>query len=144
MPILVLEIVLNELLSVLLKGLAPVKIAHLLTTKHENLGITATVDNSNRILVGLGAINHETLELWQWYTMSSHDVIEILLEDNLCVLVLELKIIACNGHDTLICSIINMTSHCGPIGNMFDVIEHDPGMLKISARSHFSEYMLNC
>ena len=133
---LVLEIVLNELLGVLLKGLALVKIARSLTIKHGNLGITATIDNSNCILVGLGAISHETLELWQWYTMSSHDVIEILPEDNLCILVLRLKITTCNGHDTLICSIINMTSHYGPIGNMFDVFKHDLGMLKISAGLH--------
>ena len=136
MPVLVLEVVLNELLGMLLKRLASVKIACSLTTKHGNLGITATVDNSNRILVGLGTINHETLELWQWYTISSHDVIEILPEDNLCVLVLGLKITTCNGHDTLICSIIDMTSHCGPIGNTFDMIEHDPGMLEISAGLH--------
>ena len=133
---LVLEVMLNELLGVLLKGLAPVKITLSFTTKHGNLGITATIDNSNHIPVGLGAISHETLELWQWYSMSSHDVIEILPEDNLCVLVLGLKITAYNGHDTLICSIINMTSHCSPIGNTFDVIKHDSGMLKISAGLH--------
>ena len=136
MPVLVLEVVLNELLRVLLKELAPVKITRSFTTKHGNLGILATVDNPNRIPVGLGAISHQTLELWQWYSMSSHDVIEILLEDNLCVLVLGLKITTCNGHDTLICSIINMTSHCSPIGNTFDMIKHDPGMLKISAGLH--------
>ena len=133
---LVLEVVFNELLGVLLKGLAPMKIARLLTTKHKNFGITTTVDNSNRIPVGLGAISHETLEMWQWYTMSIHDVVEILPEDNMCVLVIGLKIPACNGHDTLICSIINMTSHCGPIDNTFDVIKHDPGMLKIFAGLH--------
>ena len=133
---LVLEVVLNELFGVLLKGLAPMKITRSFTTKHGNLGITATVENLNRIPVGLGAISHETLELWQWYSMSSHGVIEILLEDNLCVLVLGLKITACNGHDTLICSIINMTSHCSPIGNTFDVIKYDLGMLKISAGLH--------
>ena len=64
MPMLVLEVVLNVLLGVLVKGLAPMKIAHLLTTKYANLGITATVDDLNRILVGLGAISHETLEVW--------------------------------------------------------------------------------
>ena len=63
MHVLVLEVVLNELLRVLLKGLAPVKITRSFTTKHGNLGITATVDNPNRIPVGLGAISHETLEL---------------------------------------------------------------------------------
>ena len=138
MPVLVLEVVLNVLLGVLLKGLAPKKLACLLTTKHGNLGITAIVDNSNRIPIGLGAISHETLELWQWYTMLSHNVVEILPKDNMCVLVLRLKITAYNGHDTLICSIINMTSHCGPIGKMFDVKKHDLGMLKISTRLHLA------
>ena len=133
---LVLEVVLNEFLDVLLKGLAPMKIARFFMSKHGNLGITTTANNSNCISIGLGAISHETLELWQWYIMSSHDVIEILPEDNLCVFVLGLKITACNGHDMLICSIINMTSHCGLIGNMFDMIEHDLGILKISAGLH--------
>ena len=63
MFVLVLEVVLNELLGVLLKGLAPVKIACLLTTKHGNLRITATIDNLNRIPIDLGTISHETLEL---------------------------------------------------------------------------------
>ena len=68
--------------------------------------------------------------------MLSHDLVEILAEDNLCVIVLGLKITVCNGHDTLICSIVNMISHCGLIGNTFDVIEHDPDMLKIFAGLH--------
>ena len=63
MPVLVLEVMLNELLGVLLKGLALVKITRLFTTKHDNLGITATVDNSNRIPVGLGAISLGTVAM---------------------------------------------------------------------------------
>ena len=132
----VLEVVLNILLGVLLKGLVPMKITRLFMTKHGNLGITATEDDSNCIPVGLGTINHETLELWQWYTIPSHDVVEIFSEDNFCVLVLGLKITTCNGHATFICSIINMTSHCGPIDNTFDMIKYDPGMLKKSVGFH--------
>ena len=60
MPVLVLEVVLNVLLGVLLKELTPMKIARLLMIKHGNLGITATIDDSNCILVGLGTISHET------------------------------------------------------------------------------------
>ena len=41
--VLVLKVMLNELLGVLLKELAPMKIARSLTTKHRNLGITAVV-----------------------------------------------------------------------------------------------------
>ena len=65
MHVLVLEVVFNVLSSVLLKGLVPMKVAHSFTTKHGNLGITATIDNLNSIPVDLGAISYETLELWQ-------------------------------------------------------------------------------
>ena len=129
---LVLKVMHNILHGVLLKGLAPMKIACSLTnSKHRNLRITTTVNDSNCIPVGLGAISYETLKLWQWYIIPNHNMVEILSKDNFCILVLGLKITACNGHDTLICSIINMTSHCGPIGNTFDMIKQDPGMLKI-------------
>ena len=63
MLVLVLEVVLNVLLDVLLKGLAPMKIARSFITKHGNLGNIATVDDSNRIPIGLGVISHGTLEL---------------------------------------------------------------------------------
>ena len=63
------------------------------------------------------------LKLFQKDDMYGHDV-----------LILRLKITACNGHDMLICGIVNMTSHGGSIGNTFDAIGHDPGMLKISTR----------
>ena len=59
----VLEVVHNLLLGVLLKGLLPMKIACLLTSKHGDFGIIATIDDSNCIPIGLGAISHETLEL---------------------------------------------------------------------------------
>ena len=68
--------------------------------------------------------------------MPSHSMIKILLEDDLCIFIFGLKITTCNGHDTLICSIVNMTSHGGPIDNTFNMIKHDPCMLKISARLH--------
>ena len=60
-------------------------------------------------------------------------MVEILPKDNLYAFVIGLKITTCNDHDIFICSIINMTSHGGSIGNTFDVIGHDLGVLKISA-----------
>ena len=89
----------------------------MLLAGHRDLGITATVDNLDCIPIGLSAISHESLELQPRYTMPSHDVVEILPKDNLRVLVFGLKITACNGHDTLIFGIVNMTSYGGPIGN---------------------------
>ena len=68
--------------------------------------------------------------------MFSHDMVEILLEDDPCIFVLRLEIIAYNGHDTLICRVIHMTSHVGQIDNTLDVVEYDLVKLKISARLH--------
>ena len=68
--------------------------------------------------------------------MPSHDMVEILPEDDLCIFVLRLEVTACNGHDTLICGVIHMIRHGGPIGNTLDMVEHDLGKLKISSRLH--------
>ena len=68
--------------------------------------------------------------------MPSHDMIEILPEDDLCIFVLGLEVTACNGHDTLICRVIHMICYGGPIGSMLDMVEHDPNKLKISAMLH--------
>ena len=136
MLMLVLEVVLNVLLGVLLQRLAPMEIESALSARHRDLGITATINNPDCIPIGLSAISHESLELQRWYTMPCHNMVEILPKDNLHVLVLGLKITPCNGHDTLICCIINMTSHSDPISNTFDMIRYYSGMLKISAWLH--------
>ena len=102
---------LNILLGVLLQRLAPMEIASALSARHRDLGITATIKNPDCIPIGLSAISHESLELRQWYTMPCHNMVEVLPKANLHVLVFRLKITACNGHGTLICCIVNMTSH---------------------------------
>ena len=56
MLMLVFKIVLNILLGVLFQGLPPMKIVRPLTTKHRDFGITISVDNQNRILVGLSVL----------------------------------------------------------------------------------------
>ena len=136
MLVLVLEVVLNVLFGVLLERLAPMEIASALSAMHRDLEITATKDNPDCIPIGLSAISHESLELRQWYTMPCHNMVEILPNDNLCLFVFRLKITACNDHDTLICCIVNMTSHSGSISNSFDMIKYYPGMLKISTWLH--------
>ena len=45
MLVLVLEVVLNELLGVLLRRLAPMEIASVLSARHRDLGITAIINN---------------------------------------------------------------------------------------------------
>ena len=69
--------------------------------------------------------------------MPNHDMIEILSKDNLSISILRLEVTACNGHDTLICRVIHMsTSHGGSVCNTLDMVEHDLGKLKIFARLH--------
>ena len=63
-------------------------------------------------------------------------MVEILPENDLRIFVLRLKITTCNDHDTLISRVIHMTDHGGSIDNMLDMVEHDLGKLKISAKLH--------
>ena len=100
------------------------------------LQITASIDNPNCNLIDMSANNHKPLELQRRYTKSSHDVVEILPEKDLCIFVFRQEIIACNGYDTLICQVVYTIGHGCPIGNMFDMIRYDLGMLKIYARLH--------
>ena len=60
---LVLEVVLDVLFSVLFQILGLMKITHLLMACHRNLGITATVNNPNRIPVRLSAVGYKSLKL---------------------------------------------------------------------------------
>ena len=137
MLVLVMKVdMLNVLLSVLFHALAPIKIARPLMVEHKVFDITTIVDNSNRIPFGLNAIRHESLELMQRYAIPSHNMVEILLEDDLSILVLGLEITVWNGHDTLICGVIYMTNHGSPINNTFNMIGHHLSILKIFTRLH--------
>ena len=82
--------------------------------------ITAIVDNPNCIPLGLSTINHESLELYRTDTMPSHDVVEILLKNDLCIFALRLEITTYNSYNTLICRIAYMISQGGPIGNILN------------------------
>ena len=59
---LVLEVVLDVLFDVLFQRQGPMEIAHPLTAGHRNLGITATIDNLNRIPVCLSTVGYKSLE----------------------------------------------------------------------------------
>ena len=78
MLVLVLEVVLNVLFDILLQRLALMEIASALSANHRNLGITATIDNLDCIPIGLSAISHESLELWQRYTVRISNLQQVL------------------------------------------------------------------
>ena len=133
---LVVKVVFNVLLGVLLQGLAPMKITRPLMARYRDFRIAATVDDQNHISIGLSTTSHESLELLQRYAMPRHVMIEILLENDLRIFVLRLKITTYNSNDTLIYSIVNIIGYDGLIGNTLDMIRNDLGMLKISSGLH--------
>ena len=68
--------------------------------------------------------------------MPSHDVVEVVLEKHLSNFVLGLEVAASNGHDALVSTVVYVANHGCPLGDTFDMVGHDPSMLKISARLH--------
>jgi hypothetical protein len=63
-----------------------------LTTLHWNFGIPRTIHNASNVPIGLGTVDHEAYKGWMWDTVSGHDVVEILQEENLGILILRLEI----------------------------------------------------
>jgi hypothetical protein len=57
-------------------------------------------------------------------------------EQHLSILVLRLEVAASNSHDALVGSVVNVAGHGGPLCDAFDMVGHDPSMLKITARLH--------
>ena len=47
-----------------------------------------------------------------------------------------MKVATNNGHDALVGSVIHVACHGGPLGDTFDMVGHDPSMLKIPAGLH--------
>src|SRR5665213_708460 len=71
-----------------------------------------------------------------WDTVSGHDVVEVLPEENLGILILRLEIATGNGHDPLISTIVHMSGHGGPAFDPLDMIGHHPSILKVPTRLH--------
>ena len=46
---------------------------------------------------------------------------------------LRLEVAASDGHDALVGSVVHVACYGGPLGNTFDMVGHDPSMLKILA-----------
>ena len=68
--------------------------------------------------------------------MTSHNVVHVMLGKHLSILILGLRVVANDGYDVLIGSVIYMVGHGGLLGDMFDIAGHDPSMLKIPAKLH--------
>jgi hypothetical protein len=68
--------------------------------------------------------------------IAGHGMVEVMPEKNLSILVFGLEVAASDGHDALVGSVVYVASHGGPLGDAFDMVGHDPSMLKIPATLH--------
>jgi hypothetical protein len=112
------------------------EVASSLTPIDGNLWISGPVNNPHNNPIGLCIVRHEAFEVRFGNSMPSHDVVEVMLEKHLSILVLGLEVIASNGHNALVGSVLYVTNHGGPLGDAFDMVGHDPSMLKIPVRLH--------
>jgi len=134
--VLVPEIFSDVFLSMLHHGLGPVKLTSPLTVVHTFLLVAGPIDNPHSVPVGLGTVCHEAFEVWHVNTVSFHHGVEILPEDHLGINVLRLHVAASNSHDTAVSGVIDMASHRCPLLDSFHMIEHQPGVLKITIGLH--------
>jgi hypothetical protein len=80
---LVLEVGTDIGFRMLFKGLGPMEEARPLLVLHGNCGVTSAINHPDSIPVSLSTIRHESLELWLWNTVPTHDIIQVLPENHL-------------------------------------------------------------
>jgi hypothetical protein len=81
--VLVLEVGTDIRFRMLFKELGPMEEARLLLVLHGNCGVTTAINHPDSIPVCLSTIRHESLELWLWNTVLTHDIIQVLPENRL-------------------------------------------------------------
>lgn len=131
MFVLVLQIVFGMKFGVFFQGTSLMEITPSLTAFNQNIGISRTIDDPHGILFGLRIICQKTSERWFWDSMPNHDVVEVMVYVQFNILVHILEVMANVIHDTMICFIVYVATHGGPLGDAFDMIGHDPNMLEI-------------
>jgi hypothetical protein len=134
--VLVLQIVLDIDFSVFLQRLGPIEVAGSLASIDGNLRISRSVDNPNGIPIGLCTVRNEAFEVRLGDAMMTHDVIKVMPKKHLSIIVFGLEVAVSNGHDSLVGFVAYVAGHNGPLGDVFDMVGHDPSMLKIPARLH--------
>ena len=133
---LVLEVSTDIYFRMLFNRLGPMEEARLLLVLHWNRGITTVIYYPNSILVHLSTVRHKSLELGLRNTMLCYNIIKVLPKYILNNCILSLLTAHHNRHDLTICGVIDVASHCDPMLDTLDVIEHDPYVFQISSRLH--------
>jgi hypothetical protein len=134
--VLVLQVMLNIELGVFLQRLGPMEVVGSFTSIDGNLRISKPVDNPHDIPIGFCTVSHESFEVRLGNSMPNHDVVEVVPEKHLSNLILRLEVVANDGHDALVGSVVYVAGHGGPLGDAFEMVGHDPSMLEISAKLH--------
>jgi hypothetical protein len=124
--VLVLEVGTDIGFRMLFKELGLMEEAHPLLVFHGNCSVTTAIYDPDCIPVCLSTVRHESLELGLRNIVPCHDIIEVLPKYHLSSSILLLHIADRNGHDSIICGVIDMASHGGPMLDALYVIEHDP------------------
>jgi hypothetical protein len=103
---------------------------------HPYRGVLQTINNYDRVPIGLCAISHESLEIGFWKLVLQHHFIKHYPHKSLNFGVFMLHITNCYGQHFIIGRIVHMTSHSCPISNTLHMIKHDLSVLQIPYRLH--------
>jgi hypothetical protein len=107
-----------------------------LSVLHGDLWITATIDDSDSIPIGLCIVRHEAFEVGILNAILCHEIVEFSPHDTLDLGVLRLHVTYGDGHDLAIRCIVHVTRHCGLFFNMLDMVKHESSVLEISSWLH--------
>ena len=115
---------------VFLQRLGPVEVACPLMSFDWNLGIAYAINNLYSIPIGLSIARHKSSKVWLRDSLPKHHMVEVLSENYVSIFVLALEIEASNGHDKLVCLVVDIACHSGSIGDMLDIVRYDPRILR--------------
>ena len=111
-------------------------VASSFTPIDRNLWISGPVNNPHGIPIGLCTVHHEVFEVRFGDSMAGNDVVDVMPKKTLSIFVLGLEVVASDGYNALVGSVVYVAGHGGLLGNAFDMVGHDPSMLKIPAILH--------
>jgi hypothetical protein len=129
---LILEFKSNELFSVHVERLNWMEKTSLFLVNHLHSGISTLVNDTNNILICLGTIYHEPLEIEICYIFFQNSYIQLLPKYTLGFRVFKLHIANNNRHYFVIDRVIDMASHSHLALNTFDMIKPPPGCIRFT------------
>jgi hypothetical protein len=134
-----LHVWLDILLYVSFQRCSPVEETSALSVLHGDLWITAAIDDSDSIPMGLCTVCHEAFEVGILDAVLCHEIVQFSPHDTLDLGVLRLHVTYGDGHDLAIHCIVHVTRHCGPLFNTLDMVKHEqafsrspPGCMRLT------------